>query len=297
MTASITQQRQQALEKRYGMQMPNVAGADWPPLLSALLLEWRSTRAFLDLAVSDDELRTVVAAAQSAATSSNLQAWSVVTVREAALKARLAGLVGKQRHIEQAPLRRVFVADLRRPRALEDYVGSPATALDYFESFVAAIIDIALTGQNAATAALGLGRCFIGAMHDHPEQVANALALPPESIAVLGLLVGWPDPAVASEVKIRLAGDIVRHIDQYQPFDSVAPAGYDGVMRRSNEVSVSAQRTGETRPLRDEALERGRRISAANRRDKAAERVSGPEALGGRRRLLDAGRACSFRLK
>ena len=68
------------------------------------LLAHRSVRAYLPDPVSDDTLTAIVAAAQSAASSSNLHAWSVVAVRDPTRKARLAELAGDQAHIRQAPL-------------------------------------------------------------------------------------------------------------------------------------------------------------------------------------------------
>ena len=78
------------------------------------LLAHRSVRAYLPDPVSDDTLSAIVAAAQSAASSSNLHAWSVVAVRDPARKARLAELAGDQEHIRQAPLLLVWLADLAR---------------------------------------------------------------------------------------------------------------------------------------------------------------------------------------
>jgi hypothetical protein len=59
-----------------------------------LQLTHRSVRRFGSRAITDDELAALVAAAQSAPTSSNLQPWSVVAVRDPARKARLAALAG-----------------------------------------------------------------------------------------------------------------------------------------------------------------------------------------------------------
>ena len=52
-------------------------------------LAHRSVRTFAPGEVSEDQLRALVAAAQSAPTSSNLQPWSVVAVRDPERKARL----------------------------------------------------------------------------------------------------------------------------------------------------------------------------------------------------------------
>ncbi len=79
-----------------------------------LQLAHRSVRAFLDAPVGDEELTAIVAAAQSASTSSNLQAWSVVAVREPARRVRLATLAGDQDFIRRALLLLVWLADLGR---------------------------------------------------------------------------------------------------------------------------------------------------------------------------------------
>ncbi|MFC7502693.1 nitroreductase family protein, partial [Nocardioides sp. GCM10030258] len=52
----------------------------------------RSVRAFLPEPIGDEVLEALVAAGQSAPTSSNLQPWSVVAVRDPARRQRLAEL-------------------------------------------------------------------------------------------------------------------------------------------------------------------------------------------------------------
>ena len=63
-------------------------------------------------------LETLVAAAQSAATSSNLQTWSVIAVTDPDKKAALAKVAANQKHIEQCPLFLVWVADISRNQRL-----------------------------------------------------------------------------------------------------------------------------------------------------------------------------------
>src|SRR5262245_4924555 len=89
-----------AVQQRYRDPNPT-APAEWNPVLQ-VLHEHRSVRRYLGDPVSDDTLRLLISAAQSAPTSSNLQVWSVIAVRDPARKARLAALAGGQAHIEQA---------------------------------------------------------------------------------------------------------------------------------------------------------------------------------------------------
>ncbi|MDO9380325.1 MAG: nitroreductase family protein [Nocardioidaceae bacterium] len=182
-----------------------------------LQLAHRSVRQFLDVEVSDAQLAAIVAAAQSASTSSNLQTWSVVSVRDPARKARLAHLAGDQSFVERAPVLLVWVADLSRARRLAARADVVVDAADYLESTLIAFVDAALASQNAVVAAesLGLGCAYVGAIRNHPEQVAAELGLPPSAVAAFGLAVGVPDPAEDADVKPRLPQGAVWHREAY----------------------------------------------------------------------------------
>jgi nitroreductase len=219
------------LHARYGGAAPAVA----PPVNAALeaMLGHRSVRAYLPDALPAGTLETLVAAAQSAPTSSNLQAWSVVAVEDAGRKGRLADLSNSQRFIRQAPLFLCWVADLSRLTRLGEAHQRRLEGLDYLESFMVALVDAALAAQNCVVAAesLGLGTVYVGALRHHPEKVAAELALPPNAFACFGLTVGHPDPAVPSAVKPRLPQSLVLHHEQYRVAEE-APviAGYDKAM-------------------------------------------------------------------
>ncbi|AWT53844.1 NADPH-dependent oxidoreductase [Mycolicibacterium smegmatis] len=196
----------------------------------ALQLAHRSVRKFLPDAVSDEHLSALVAAAQSAATSSNLQPWSVVAVRDPQRKARLAVLAKSQQFINDAPLFLVWVADLGRARRIAARAGAPLDGADYLETTIIGFVDTALAAQNAVLAAesLGLGTVFVGAIRNHPEEVAAELGLPPSAVATFGLAVGFPDPTENAGIKPRLPREAVLHHEQYdaQTADSHVPA-YD----------------------------------------------------------------------
>lgn len=182
-----------------------------------LQLAHRSVRQFGPRPVTDAELDAIVAAAQSAPTSSNLQPWSVVAVRDAERKRRLAELAGRQRFIEQAPLFLVWVADLARARRVAARAGTTIDAADYLETTIIGFVDTALAAQNAVVAieSLGLGSVFVGAIRNRPDEVAAELSLPPHSVAAFGLAVGEADPAENAGVKPRLPRDAVLHRERY----------------------------------------------------------------------------------
>ncbi|GAA1783729.1 NADPH-dependent oxidoreductase [Luedemannella flava] len=182
-----------------------------------LQLAHRSVRRFTDRDVTDAELTALIAAAQSASTSSNLQPWSVVAVRDPQRKARLSALAANQAFIAQAPLFLVWVADLDRARRLAGRAGAHVGAADYLETTLIGFVDTALAAQNAVVAAesLGLGAVFVGAIRNNPEQVAAELGLPPHTVATFGLAVGAPDPSEAADVKPRLPQAAVLHHERY----------------------------------------------------------------------------------
>jgi nitroreductase len=183
----------------------------------ATILAHRSVRAFLRDPLPAGTLERLVAAASSASTSSNLQTWSVVAVEDPAKKARLAALGSGQKHIEVAPLYLVWCVDHARLHKAAAERQMTLDGLNYLEPFIVGIVDATLAAQNAAVAlqSLGLGFVYIGAMRNHPEEVAAELGLPPHVMALFGMCVGYPDPAKPADIKPRLPPAAVLHREQY----------------------------------------------------------------------------------
>ncbi|MEU5871748.1 NADPH-dependent oxidoreductase [Glycomyces sp. NPDC047369] len=228
-------------------------------------LAHRSVRRFGPRDVTDDELTTLVAAAQSAPTSSNLQPWSVIAVRDPERKSRLAHLAGEQAFIAQAPLFLVWIADLGRARRLAARRGTEVHAADYLETTLIGFIDTALAAQNAVTAAesLGLGSVFVGAIRNRPEEVAAELKLPPHTVAAFGLAVGEPDPTEPAGVKPRLPQAAVLHLEQYGDGSDAHLDVYDERLAAYN----------------------ARYGLKGNWTDRVLARLRGPESMGGRHKL------------
>lgn len=207
-----------------------------------LQLAHRSVRAFLDEPVGEDEVTAIVAAAQSASTSSNLQAWSVVAVRDPARRDRLATLAGDQDFIRRAPLFLVWLADLGRIARLAQDRRATVDATEYLESTILGFVDTSLAAQNAVIAAesLGLGTVFVGAIRNDPDGVAAELNLPDRVFAAFGLAVGVPDPAESAGVKPRLPQRAVLHREVY---DAAADAVIDEYDTRLAEYNAEHGRS------------------------------------------------------
>lgn len=220
----MTVNAQSKLASRYG-------AADISPLMPwnetiDQLLDQRSVRAFTDQPLPDGTIETLVAAAQSASTSSNLQVWSVVAVQDSDRKARLSALAGNQAYIRQAPLFFVWLADLSRVTRVAEQQGVELEAVPY----LLGTIDAALAAQNAVVAleSLGLGSVYIGGIRNDIEGVAKELGLPPQVYPVFGLCVGYPSTERPAQVKPRLPqGAVLRHETYSAAADVEAVAEYD----------------------------------------------------------------------
>jgi nitroreductase len=219
------------LRARYGTQ-PLPPLPTFNPVLETLLSH-RSVRSFLPDALAEGTLETLITAAQSAPTSSNLQAWSVIAVEDPERKARLADLAGAQAHIREAPLFLVWLADLSRLGRLAKRAGRQAEGLRYLDTFIVSITDAALAAQNVVTAAesLGLGTVYIGALRNRLDEVVGELGVPQQVFPVFGLVVGKPDPLRPATVKPRLPQRAILHRERYAavPSDDEV-ADYDRVL-------------------------------------------------------------------
>ena len=223
-----------AWQARYG-DTPPPSAMPWNDTI-ATLLRHHSVRAYRSDPLPEGTLPLLVAAAQSAATSSNMQTWSVVAVTDPAKKAALARVASDQKHIEQCPLFLVFLADLSRAERLAARQGEPLENLPYLETFLVAAIDAALAAQNAVVAAesLGLSTVYIGALRNGPETVAAELGLPQGAMGVFGLCVGYADQAVAAGIRPRLPQDAILYRERHDSTQEAALiAAYDRTFEAS----------------------------------------------------------------
>lgn len=277
-SASITESdtSQQRLSARYGVDQ-GFPLPFWNSTIDALL-DHRTARAYLPKSLPEGTLELLVAAAQSAPTSSNLQAWSVVAVRDNDRKSRLAGYTGGNAHILAAPLFLVWLIDLKRLRTVAQQHGNEGEGLDYLESFLIGTIDAALAAQNAVAAidSLGLGSCYVGGIRNQPNDVARELQLPPETFAVFGLTVGYPDPEVVTDVKPRLPQSSVLFHETYSKGPVEDLNAYDDVLK-GFQAKQNLPQTGWTGPI--------------------AKRVENADALKGRAELTATLRGLGFPIK
>ncbi|MBX3097505.1 MAG: nitroreductase family protein [Fimbriimonadaceae bacterium] len=196
---------------RYGVEVP-----DSIPDLGPVLTH-RSVRDFAPEPVSDGIILGLIAAAQSAATSSNLQMWTAISVQDPTRRRAINAVAGDQKQISGAAWFFAFCADLHRIGAAASAAGEDPSALGTAEMYTSAVVDAALAGERFTVAAesLGLGCCYIGALRNHPREVARILELPPNVVGLFGLCLGWPAEDSTAQMKPRLRPEAVWHRERY----------------------------------------------------------------------------------
>jgi hypothetical protein len=140
-------------------------------------------------------------------------------------------------------------------------------------------VDTSLAAQNAVVAldSIGLGSCYIGGIRNKPAEVAAELGLPPQSFALFGLTVGYPDPAAPASVKPRLPQEAVLFREQYGATDDpLAIAAYDHRLK---------------------SFQREQGMIERDWTEQASQRVRGTESLAGRHILRDVLHGLGFQLK
>lgn len=175
----------------------------------------------------------MIAAAQSAASSSNLQLWSVVAVTDYERKQPLFELSNNQSQITQAPLFLVWLADVSRLENIMTADNLDTQGLYQLDLFLIAIIDAALAAQNAVIAAesLGLGTVYIGALRNNVARVSAELKLPDGVFPVFGLCVGYANTDKRIAIKPRLPQEAVLHKEVYQPNSEAVIDAYNDIMK------------------------------------------------------------------
>lgn len=204
------------LAQRYGGSSPPGLDVPTTPVIE-MLLQHKSVRKLLPDALQPGTVEALIAAAQSASTSSMLQTWSAIAIEDPEHKSAVARLAGDQDFIRQAPLFLVFCPDLNRLTNICEQRQQSGLGLEKMDPFIMATVDAALAAQSAAIAveSLGLGFCYVGAVRNNAREMADLLGLPPRTFGLVGMAIGKADTSEISGVKPRLPMEEVLHRERW----------------------------------------------------------------------------------
>ncbi|MDH5354303.1 MAG: oxygen-insensitive NADPH nitroreductase [Gammaproteobacteria bacterium] len=196
-----------------------------------LLQSHRSVRKFTEKEIPQDTLNELVKCGQSAATSSFIQACTVIQVEDKTKRDELVVLAGNQKYIATASRFLVFCADMNRHQLACDMHQAEMQS-GFTEQFITATVDCALFAQNVITAAqsLGIQGVYIGGIRNQIQAVTDLLELPKLVYPVFGMCLGYP--AQNPEVKPRLPLSVVLKKDSYNDeSDQATIEEYDNHVR------------------------------------------------------------------
>lgn len=181
-----------------------------------LVHDHRSVRSYIPGAeIPAEHEQAIIAAAQRASTSCNLQTYAFLSVKDTDLRKRVSDLAGGKTYIVEAQLFLIACVDLHKMDLVARKSGYRYYQGEYLESFLMAAVDTALAAQNAALAAesLGYGICMVGALRSRAEELWDVLDLPERVFPLFGMTVGVPRKR--NPVKPRLPLSAVLFEDRY----------------------------------------------------------------------------------
>ncbi len=157
------------------------------------ILTRRTIRKYADRAVSEELLNRLLTEAARTQTMGNLQLYSVVVTRDAAMKERLAPAHFNQPMVKEAPVVLTICADFNRTSVwARNRKAEPG--YNNFLSFINAATDALLYTQTLCNLMdeEGLGYCYLGTTVYMPQMIIDTLQLPQLTMPVATLTVGWP---------------------------------------------------------------------------------------------------------
>lgn len=196
----------------------------------------RSVRYFLTEPLAPGDLDLIIEAGRRAPTDAQGHMYSFVRITDAARRDRLATLCANQQHIRDAAEFFVVCVDIHRLRRLVEHRGGE-WGMRARIGLIYGATDATMVAQNMVVAAesLGYGTCYIGAVQNHTDIIAQELALPPGVLPLYGLCIGVIDPEKYPPVKPRLPRSLCF-------FENSYPADFTAAELESAYVAMSTKR-------------------------------------------------------
>lgn len=191
------------------------------PVLQSLF-DRKSTRAWADEPVTDEQKQLILQAAAQAPTAGNQQLYTIIDVTDPALKLALSHSCDEQPFIATAPVVLVFAADCLR--WTDAYRAAGLAPRDPgVGDLMLAVTDACIAAQNAVVAAqsMGIGSCYIGDIMENIETQRDLLGLPNHVFPCAMLVLGVPTQQQRERCKPqRFAMQHIVHQNRYRRADA-----------------------------------------------------------------------------
>ena len=208
-----------------------------------LMKSHASVRDYKEKQLTRKEVSELIEAAQHAATSHFVQAYSVVWVTDPEKRKRLGELSRNSKQMEGAGAVFLMCADYNRLKHAGE-MQAEKIIFDQAENLLVAVTDVGLLAQNLVLAAesKGYGICYIGGVRNNMEAISELVGLPEGVFPVYGLTVGVPDER--NEVKPRLPVEAILHENEYDEakYEELLPE-YDRTLQQYYETRSTNQKS------------------------------------------------------
>nr|WP_315318230.1 NADPH-dependent oxidoreductase [Schaalia odontolytica] len=170
-------------------------------------LAHRTIRAYKDHPLTEDDVTTLMDVARHTATSSFLQACTILHITDPQVRETISTASGQPYVGGTKGDLFIFVADLYRNSRIRAEQGVSSEALGSINLFLTAVEDALLAAQNVVVAAesIGLGTVYLGSILADPRATVKALELPELTFPIVGLLVGHPDQDPGQKPRMPLS--------------------------------------------------------------------------------------------
>lgn len=189
-----------------------------------------SVRSFESKPLAPEHEEAILAAALRAPTAGNMMLYTILRVKDAETRKKLAVTCDNQPFIAEAPLTLIFLADFTRWAALFQASGSLELAqergIDWSGpsagDFLLCCCDAVIAAENAVIAAesLGIGSCYIGDIMEQYETHRALFNLPPQAFPITMLCLGYPKNGKKPALRSRFDAGYVVHDETYRHFTS-----------------------------------------------------------------------------
>jgi nitroreductase len=181
-----------------------------------LLMQRRSVRNFKDQVIPDEIIGKLLDAANNAPSGGNIQPVSIILVQKAENRRKLAGIVGEQPWVKNAPLSMIFCLDFNRVKRWAGLNGTEFKGEKAFSHFMIAYADLMCAAQTVVLLAesVGLGSVYIGTIQSNVDEARQSFLIPEYVLPLMVLSIGYPKSIPNKIPKLKREGIV--HKEQYR---------------------------------------------------------------------------------
>lgn len=177
----------------------------------------KSIRKFTDESIKKEDLEEIIEVARRAPSSVNGQQISLVYTTDKNIIEKIAHLSGGQAQIRDCSCFITLIGDYYRDKVYLESVGKELTD-DIQRLREVAMVDAGIMALtiNYVAMAKGYGCTIRGGVKDNPEQIAELLNLPENTIVALGITIGVPTKeSLEGTLKPRIKKEAFAMEDKY----------------------------------------------------------------------------------